>query len=68
MVKLSENAAKARFEPSLLGGSELEGNDELGEIQERLTNALEAMLELGGHGGGGGTGCGLGTHPAEGCS
>ena len=68
MVELSENAAKACFEPSLLGGSELEGNDELGEIQERLTNAFEAMLELGGQGGGGGTGCRLGAHPAERCS
>ena len=68
MVELSQNAAKACFEPSLLGGSELEGNDELGESQERLTNVFEAMLELGSQGGGGGTGCGLGTHPAEGCS
>jgi hypothetical protein len=68
MVELSENAAKACFEPSLLGGRELWGNDELGEIQKRLTNAFETMLELGGQGGGGGTGCGFGAHPAERCS
>jgi len=68
MVKLSQNAAKSCVEPSLLCGRELWGNDELGEFQQRLTNAFEAMLELGGQGGGGGTGCGLGAHPAERCS
>jgi len=47
-VKLSQNAAKSCVEPSLLCGRELWGNDELGEIEQRLTNAFEAMLELGG--------------------
>ena len=68
VVELSQDALKACVEPSLLGGSELFGNDELGEIQECLTDAFEALLELGGEGGGGGARLRLGAHPAERCS
>jgi len=48
MVELGQNAAKACVEPSLLGGRELGGNDERGEIQQRLTDAFEALFEFGG--------------------
>jgi len=67
VVELSQDAAKACFESSLLGGRELGRNDELGEIQERPTDAFEALLELGGQRGGGAR-LRLGAHSAERCS
>jgi hypothetical protein len=67
MVELSQNAAKACFDSSLLGGREFGGNNELGEIQERVTDAFETLLELGRERGGGGARLRLVAHPAERC-
>src|SRR3972149_6070595 len=53
MVELSENAAKACFEPSLLGGGELGGDDGIGEVQGGRTEGG------GGPRGGGGAGRGV---------
>ena len=56
------------LESSLLSGSELFGNDEVGELVEGLANVLEAFFELGGLLGGGGPGCRLGPEQPERCS
>ena len=50
LLKLAEHAPKPRVEASLLGGSELLGNVEVGQAHQCLTDVLETLLELGGVG------------------
>jgi hypothetical protein len=60
LLELIEHAPVLGLDTSLLGGSELWRNDEVGEVDEGLADALEALLEFGGLLGGGGSGCRLG--------
>ena len=50
LLELAEHALKRRVEASLLGGSELIGNDKVGKAQQCLADVLETFFELGGVG------------------
>lgn len=63
--ELGEDAAQMRFEAPLLGGSELGWNSDLSEVDQRLVDALEPMLHLGGERGDCDPLGGVGAHQAE---
>lgn len=48
MPELGENAAQLRLEAPLLGGRELGRNRKIHEVEQRLVDALESLLGLGG--------------------
>ena len=50
LLELAEHALKPRVEASLLGGSELLGNDKVGKAHQCLADVLETFFELGGIG------------------
>ncbi len=50
LLELAEHALKPRVEASLLGGSELFGNDKVGKAHQCLADVLETFFELGGVG------------------
>jgi len=50
LLELAEHALKPRVEASLLGGSELGGNDKVGKAHQCFADLLETFFELGGVG------------------
>lgn len=65
VLELIEDAAHLRFEAALLSRSELGWNGEIGEVNQRFTDTLEALLELGGDTGGCDLVGGVGPDQAE---
>jgi hypothetical protein len=50
LLKLVHHGAKSRVEASLLGGSELGRNVEVGQAEQGFADMLETLLECGGVG------------------
>ena len=65
-LKLCNDALKASLHPSRFGGSELGGDDEGGQALQRLADALQAPLAVGGSSRGRGAGLRLSSEEAEG--
>ena len=64
--QLCEDTPKARLHPSRFGGSELGRDDEGGQALQRLADALQALLAVGGERRGGGAGLRLSSDKTEG--